>query len=59
MANHPGNVTDNMVDLQVHLCQRLVHVLHMLTGGRDQLAAVPQHSPNGTNVLFGSKRSAQ
>jgi hypothetical protein len=56
---HSGNVTDDRVDLQVHLCQRLVHVLHMLTGGHDQLAAVPQYCPNGANILLGSKRSTQ
>jgi hypothetical protein len=50
---------DDMVDLQVHLRQRLVHVLHVLTGGHDQLAAVPQHGPNGANVLLGSKQSAR
>jgi hypothetical protein len=48
-----------MVDLQVHLRQRLVHVLHVLTGGHDQLAPVPQHGPNGADVLLGPKRSAQ
>jgi hypothetical protein len=48
-----------MVDLQVHLRQRLVHVLRVLTGGCDQLAAVPQQCPNGANVLLRSKRSAQ
>jgi hypothetical protein len=48
-----------MVDLQVHLRQHLVHVLHVLTGGHDQLTAVPQHGPNSANVLLGSKRSAQ
>ena len=33
------------------------HVLHVLTGGHDQLAAVPQHGPNGANVLLRPKRS--
>jgi hypothetical protein len=47
----PGDFTDDMVDLQVHLRQRLVHVLHMLTGGHDQLAAVPQHDPNGAKAV--------
>jgi hypothetical protein len=35
-ANHPGNVSDDIVDLHVHLCQRLVHMLHALAGGQDQ-----------------------
>ena len=41
-ACQPGNVTDDMVDLQIHLRQRLVHVLHVLTGGRHQFVPVPQ-----------------
>jgi hypothetical protein len=28
----PSDVTDDMVDLQIHLSQRLVHVLHVLRG---------------------------
>jgi hypothetical protein len=31
-----------MVDLQIHLRQRLVHVLHVLTGRRHQFVPVPQ-----------------
>jgi hypothetical protein len=41
-ARQSGNVTDDMVDLQVHLRQRLVHVLHVLTGRPDQFVSVPQ-----------------
>jgi hypothetical protein len=35
-----------MVDLQVHLRQRLVHVLHVLTGRCDQFVPVPQYGPH-------------
>ena len=31
-ARQPGNVIDDMMDLQVHLRQRLVHVLYVLAG---------------------------
>jgi len=41
-ARQPRNVIDDMVDLQVHLRQRLVHVLHVLAGCRHQFAPVPQ-----------------
>ncbi len=41
-ACQPGNVIDDMVDLQIHLRQRLVHVLHGLAGRRHQFAPVPQ-----------------
>jgi hypothetical protein len=58
-ACQPGNITDDMVNLQNHLCQRLVHVLHVLTGRPDQLAAVPQKRPHGADVLFGPKRRPQ
>jgi hypothetical protein len=56
-ARQPGNVTDDMMDLQVHLRQRFVHVLHVLAGRRDQFVPVPQHGPHGADVLSGPKGS--
>jgi hypothetical protein len=56
-ARQPGNVTDDMMDLQVHLRQRLVHVLNMLAGRRDQFVPVPQHGSHGADVLSGPKCS--
>lgn len=50
-ASYPGNVIDDVMDLQVHLGQRLVHVLHVLTGRRDQFVPVPQQGPHGADVL--------
>src|ERR1035441_8417362 len=50
-ASHSGNVTDDMMDLQVHLRQRLVHVLHVLTGCQDQFVTVTQYGPHGADVL--------
>ena len=58
-AGQAGNVTDDMVDLQVHLRQRLVHVLHVLTGRRDQFVTVPQHGPHGADVLPRPKGCSQ
>jgi hypothetical protein len=46
-----------MMDLQVHLRQRFVHVLHVLAGRRDQFVPVPQHGPHGADVLSGPKGS--
>jgi hypothetical protein len=40
-ARQPGNVTDDMMDSQVHLRQLVVHGLHVLAG-RDQFVPVPQ-----------------
>jgi len=48
-----------MVDLQVHLRQRLVHVLRALTGRQDQFATVAQHGPHGADVLPRPKCSPQ
>jgi hypothetical protein len=48
-----------MVDLQIHLSQRLVHVLHVLRGCHDQLAAVPQNGPYCANVFLRPKRRSQ
>ena len=50
-ARRPGDVTDDMVDLQVHLRQRLVHVLHVLSGRSDQFVPVPQYGPHGADIL--------
>jgi len=46
-----------MMDLQVHLRQCLVHVLHVLTGRCDQFVPVPQYSPHSADVLSGPKGS--
>jgi hypothetical protein len=48
-----------MLDLQVHLSQCLLHVLHVLNGCHNQFAAVSQHRPHGANVLLGPKRRAK
>jgi len=34
-----------MLDLQIHLRQRLMHVLHVLAGHLHQFPAVPHHRP--------------
>src|SRR6516225_917606 len=56
-ASQPGNITDDMVDLQVHLGQSLVHVLHVLTSSDDQFVTMPQHGPHGADILFRPKCS--
>ena len=33
-ACQPGNVTDDVMDLQIHLRQRFVHVVHVWIGRR-------------------------
>jgi hypothetical protein len=52
-------LTDDVMDLQIHLCQRLVHVLHVLTGRREQFIPVSQQGPYGADVLSRSKGSPQ
>ena len=41
-AGQSGDVIDDVVDLQIHLCQRLVQVLHVLAGRCEQFAPVSQ-----------------
>src|SRR6202041_2280097 len=57
-ARRPGDVTD-MMDLQVHLRQRLVHVLYVLTGRCDQFVPMPKYCPHSADVLPRPKCSSQ
>lgn len=49
-AGHAGNVTDDVVELQVHECQSLLHVLDMRRGVIQMPLAQPQVGPQGSNV---------
>jgi hypothetical protein len=40
-----------MMNLQVHLRQGFVHVLHVLTGRRNQFVPVPQKGPYRADIL--------
>ena len=55
----PGEVADHMVNLQIHLGQRLVHVLHVLPGHADQLAPMAQQRAHLTEVGLGPKGGAE
>jgi hypothetical protein len=51
-----GDVVDDVLELHVHLGQRLLHGLHVLAGHLDQIVAVPHErtdartSPSGRNA---------
>jgi hypothetical protein len=43
------------MNLDVHLIERLLHMLNMLAGGLEQAAAMAQHSTKGTDLLGGAE----
>ena len=55
----PGHVTDDVVELHVHLHQRLLHVLDRRRGGLDQPLAVPHEGSQRRDLLTGPEASAE
>jgi hypothetical protein len=47
------------MDLQIHLGERLMHVLHVLCRHLDQLLAVAHDGTYGTDLIFGPEGSTQ
>lgn len=48
----PGDVGKHMMNLQIHLGERLVHVLHMQGGIFHQAGAVPAQGADGTDLAL-------
>ena len=48
-----------MMDLQIHLIQRLLHVLQMNRGKPDQVVAVPPKGTDGADFIIRTKRPTQ
>ena len=48
-----------MLNLQIHLSQRLLHVLYVLAGHLDQIVAMPHDSSHGAHIPFGPECRAQ
>src|SRR5712691_5501039 len=53
---HAGHITDPMVQVEVHLVQRRVHVLHMLDGHLDQMLPMAEKTAALAHVLRRAKR---
>jgi hypothetical protein len=55
----PGDVADHVMNLKVHLVQRLLHVLQMNRGHLDQAVAMTPQTAEGTDLLIGAKRASE
>src|SRR5712691_11095642 len=61
-TRHPrlaGEVADDVLKLHIHLRERLLHVLHMLTGHLHQIVAVPHERAHGTHFALWTERRMQ
>ncbi len=56
---HAGHITDPMVQVEVHLVQRLVHVLNMLDRHLDQILPRAEETAELAHVLRRAKRRRQ
>src|SRR4030095_4460054 len=51
----PSDIADDVMDLKVHLVQRLLHVLHVDAGHLNEVFTMPHQGTNFTDGLFGAK----
>ncbi len=58
-SRQAGDVADDMLELHVHLRERLLHVLHMLAGHHDQVVAMPHQRPYGAHLAIRPERRMQ
>ena len=58
-ACHPGNITHDMVQVEMHLIQRLLPMLYMLHGHPDQIVPMAEQTAELANVLRRPKRRGQ
>ena len=56
---HAGHVTDHVVQVEIHLIQRLLHVLNMLDRHLDQIVPMAEETAEPTHVLRRAKRRRQ
>jgi hypothetical protein len=54
-----GDIADHVVELQVHLIQSLLHVLHVTRRHLHQAVAVTEDRSHRTDRLLGPERPAQ
>jgi hypothetical protein len=58
-ASHSGTITDNVVQMKIHLIQRLLHVLNVCDGPLDQIVAMAEETAELADGLRRSKRRRQ
>ncbi len=58
-SGHPGDVADHVMQLQIHLVQRLLHALDMRRGRLDQALTMPEQRAQTADVLRRPKRGGQ
>jgi hypothetical protein len=58
-AGDTGQVADHVMKVQVHLRERLLHVLHVPCGRFDQHVPMPQIGPQGADLVRRPERSAK
>src|SRR5262245_2767122 len=58
-AAHPGNVADDVVKVQVHLLQGLLHVLNFGLSRPDQIEPMALQASQPADGVLGPERSAQ
>ncbi len=58
-ACHPGNIAHDMVQVEMHLIQRLVQMLHMLHGHPDHIFPMAEQTAEVAHVLRRPKRRCQ
>jgi len=56
---HAGDIADHVVELQVHLIQSLLHVLHVTRRHLHQAVAVTEDRSHCAHRLFRPERPAQ
>ena len=57
-AGHPGDISNDMMQLQVHLHQRLLHVLDVGRGIIEQPLTLAQVRPQSCDLAFGLEAGA-
>ena len=58
-SGHPGDIADHMMQLQIHLVQRLLHALDMGRGGLNQALTMPKQRAQAADALGRPKRGGQ
>jgi hypothetical protein len=58
-AGHPGDLTDDLGELEMHLFSGFVHMLHMVGGVGQEHLPMPQITTQHAHVSFGPKGTSE
>jgi hypothetical protein len=58
-SGRAGYIADHMMQLEIHLVQRLLHVLHVVARQFDQAVPVPQQRAHRAHLRGWAKRCPQ